>query len=172
MKKEYLECGKVCSAHGVRGVMKVEPWCDSPKVLAMQKRVFLAEKDGSFTEHRVVSASVSGGIVLMSIEGIDTREAASAMKNITLYLHRADIPLKAGQMLVQDMIGLEVRDIDTGRLYGKLKDTIDGARSMIYVIETSTADVLLPAIPEFVKEISEERGILIRTIPGFFDDAE
>ena len=36
MKKEYLECGKVCSAHGVRGVLKIEVWCDSPKVLAKQ----------------------------------------------------------------------------------------------------------------------------------------
>ena len=47
MKKEYLECGKVCSAHGVRGAIKVEHWCDAPRVLASQKRVFFAEKDGN-----------------------------------------------------------------------------------------------------------------------------
>ena len=57
MKKEYLECGKVCSAHGVRGGVKVESWCDSPSVLAKQKRIFLAEKDGSYREAQVLSAS-------------------------------------------------------------------------------------------------------------------
>ena len=172
MKKEYLECGKVCAAHGVRGTMKVEPWCDSPKVLAMQKKVFLAEKDGSYTERKVISASVSGNLVLLSFEGVDSREAASAMKNKILYLHRSDIPIKPGQMLRQDMIGLPVVDIDTGRIYGRLKDTFDGARSTIYTIETASGDVLLPAIAEFVKKIDEERGILIKPIPGFFEDAE
>ena len=172
MKKEYLECGKVCSAHGVRGTIKVEPWCDSPKVLAMQKRVFLAEKDGRYAERQVISASVSGNLVLLLLEGIDSREAASAMKNSILYLNRADIPLQPGQMLLQDMIGLDVVDIETGRVYGKLKDTFDGARSTIYTIETRGGEVLLPAIPEFVKEIDENRGILIKPIPGFFEDTE
>lgn len=170
MKKEYLECGKVCSSHGVRGIMKVEPWCDSPKVLAMQKRVFLSEGEDKFTEHRVLSASVSGNLVLLGIEGIDSREAASAMKNVTLYLHRSDIPVKRGQMLLQDMIGLPVVDFDTGRAYGTVKDITDAPRSKIYTVETPSGDVLFPAVPEFVKEIDEERGVLIRPIPGFFDE--
>ena len=40
MKKDYLECGRIVGAHGVKGLMKVECWCDSPKILAAQKRVF------------------------------------------------------------------------------------------------------------------------------------
>ena len=88
MKKEYLECGKILGAHGVRGVMKLESWCDSPKILAAQKRVFLAEKDGSYKEVRVKTASVSASIVLMALEGFDEREAAQAMKNTVLYLDR------------------------------------------------------------------------------------
>ena len=74
MKKIYLECGRVSSAHGVRGIMKIEPWCDSPRVLASQKRVFTAEKDGAYKEHRITSASQAGSLVLMGIEGISTRE--------------------------------------------------------------------------------------------------
>ena len=104
MKKEYLECGKVCGAHGVRGVMRVESWCDTPKVLAGQKRVFLASEEGEMRELKVLSASVNGPLVLMALTGIDSREAAIAMKNTVLYLHRSDIPVKRGQMLLADMI--------------------------------------------------------------------
>ena len=50
MKKEFIECGKILGAHGVRGVCRVEVWCDSPRVLCMQKHIFLAEKDGTFKE--------------------------------------------------------------------------------------------------------------------------
>jgi len=170
MKKEYLECGKVCSAHGVRGFIKVEPWCDSPKVLASQKRVFVAAKDGSYKEIVVKSASVSTKYVLMLLEGIDTREAAQAEKNRILYLHRDDIPVKAGAVLIADMIGLPVIDVDTGRIYGKLCEVNDGVVSKLYTVATDSGDVLIPGIPEFIKEIDTERGVFIKPIPGFFPE--
>ena len=169
MKKTYIECGKICSAHGVRGLVKVDPWCDSPEVLCAAKRVFFKSHTDTFEERAVISASVMTGLVLMNIEGIDIREDAFAVKNVTLYLHRDDIPVKPGDMLLQDMIGLEVIDMHTGRVYGTLKDITDGAAGRIYTVETPTGDVLLPAVKEFVKEIDENRGIFVTPIPGFFD---
>ena len=168
MKKEYLECGKVCSAHGVRGVVKVEHWCDAPSVLSSQKRVFFAEKDGSYKEVSVKGASVSGKFVLMTLDGIDSREAAQAEKNRILYLHRSDIPLKRGAVLIADMIGLPVIDIDTGRVYGELSEVNDGVQAKLYTVRCEEGDVILPAIPEFIKEIDAERGVFVRPIPGFF----
>ena len=169
MKKEYIECGKVCSAHGVRGVMKIDPWCDSPRVLAEQKRVFIVDADGAYTERGVISASVSGRFVLMDIEGIDSREAAQAEKNRILYLHRDDIPVKKGAVLIADMIGLSVIDVDTGRIYGTLTEVSDGVRNKLYTVSTDNGDVIIPGVSEFVKEIDTDRGVFIRTIPGFFD---
>ena len=32
-KKAYLEIAKIINTHGVRGAVKLEPWCDSPDVL-------------------------------------------------------------------------------------------------------------------------------------------
>ena len=170
MKKEYLECGKVCSAHGVRGLVKVEHWCDSPKVLASQKRVFFAEKDGRYKEVSVQSASVSGKFVLMALEGIDSRESAQAEKNRTLYLHRDDIPLAKGAVLIADMIGLPVIDVDAGRVYGELGEVNEGVQAKLYTVRCEDGDVILPAIPEFIKEIDAERGVFIRPIPGFFSE--
>ncbi len=170
MKKEFIECGKVLGAHGVRGVMKIESWCDSPKILAMQKRIFLAEKDGTYREAKVESASVSTDIVLMKLEGGYERETVQAMKNTVLYLKREDIPLKKGAFLLADIIGLPVIDIDTGKILGTVKDITDSVASRLYVIETDEKkEVLIPDIKEFIKEIKIEEGVFIRPIPGFFD---
>ena len=27
---ELLECGRIINTHGVRGEVKIDPWCDSP----------------------------------------------------------------------------------------------------------------------------------------------
>ena len=169
MKKIYLEGGKVCNAHGVRGVLKVEPWCDSPKVLAIQKRIFFATGDGKYEERRVLGASVSGDLVLLTVEGIDSRESAIGYKNEVIYLHREDVPLKKGAMLVADMIGLDVIDVDSGVTYGKIVDVGEVPRGLLYTIETPKGKVYFPSNPEFVKEIDAERGMFVHTIPGFFD---
>lgn len=169
MKQTYLECGKITSAHGVRGSLNVESWCDTPRVLAGCKRIFLCI-GGEYTPHRVKSASVGGKFVIMSIEGIDSREAAQAMKNTVIYMHRDDVPVKKGAALIADMIGLPVIDIDSGRVYGRLKEVNDGVASKLYTVTTDSGEVLLPGVPEFIKEIDTDRGIFVRVIPGFFED--
>jgi len=169
MKKEYLECGIVRSPHGVRGILNVECWCDSPRVLAKQKRVYILGRDGSYKEVRVISASPAPDRVLMGLEGIDSREAAQGYKNTVLYLHRDDIPVPKGAMLIADMIGLPVVDFDTGRVYGEISDVRDGVRYKLYTVKTDSGEVILPGVDEFIKEITEERGLLVRPIPGFFD---
>ncbi len=169
MKKEYLECGMVRSPHGVRGILNVECWCDSPRVLAKQKRVFILGRDGSYKEIKVLTASPAPDRVLMGLEGIDSREAAQGYKNTVLYLHRDDIPVPSGAMLIADMIGLPVVDFDTGRVYGEISDVRDGVRYKLYTVKTDKGEVILPGVDEFIKEITEERGLLVRPIPGFFD---
>ena len=169
MKKDYLECGKILGAHGVRGVIKVDPWCDSPKVLAAQKRIFLAEKDGTYKETKVENASVSGPNVLIKLSGIDDRELVQGMKNTVLYLKREDIPMKPGAILLADIIGLDVFDADTGVKYGTVADVTDSVASRIYVISTDKGEVLFPDVKQFIEEINVESGMFIRPIPGFFD---
>ena len=171
MKKEYLEGGRICTAHGVRGALKVEHMCDSAKILASQKRVFFLER-GEYVERKVLSASVAGQFVLMTLFGVDTREAAVAMRGKTLYLHREDIPVKAGAMLIVDMIGLPVRHAESGELLGTLSDVSDATGRRIYTVSTHRGEVMIPDVPEFIKEINEDSGVSVLPIPGFFDDAD
>lgn len=170
MKKTYLEGGKICTSHGIKGLVKVEHLCDSPKVLTNVKKIYLKERDGSFTERAVKSASVAGQFLLMGIEGIDSREEAIAYRGRLIYLHRDDIPVSKGAMLIADMIGLPVYHAESGESLGELSDVSDVAGRRIYTVKYQGREVLIPDVPEFIKEISEERGILVTPIPGFFDD--
>ena len=169
MKTTHLEGGRIVAAHGVRGLVKVESWCNDAQTLVKQKRVFLKSSDGTFLERKVITASVMGEVALMNIEGIDSREIASSMKNQHIYLHRDDIPLKEGEMFIADIIGLPVFHVDTGERLGTVADLSDAVRGRIYTISTEKGDVLIPAVDEFIKEVDTDRGVFVRPIPGFFD---
>ncbi len=171
MKKEFLECGKILTAHGVRGAVKIEHFCDSAQVLARAKRVFFCEK-GEYREFKVLSGSVMGAYVLLTLSGIDSREAAIALRGVTLYFHRNDVPVPKGAVLIADIIGLPVFHSETGEMLGKISDVSDVAGRRIYTVWTEGGDVLLPDVPDFIKEISEEGGMKVLPIPGFFDKAD
>ena len=170
MKREYLEGGRILSAHGVRGAVKAEHFCDGARVLAKQKRIFFKTKDG-FTEVGVLSASVAGDTVIMTLEGVSDRDAAIALKGRVLYLHRSDIPVKQGDMLIADIIGLPVFHIETGEPLGEVADVSDTAGRRIYTVKYDGREVLVPGVSEFIKEISE-RGVGVLPIPGLFSDDE
>ena len=169
MKKEFLECGLIRSPHGVRGILNVESWCDSPRVLASLSKVYTLGRDGSYTQHEVISASQNKDMVLMGLSGVASREDAQALKNTVIYARREDIPIPPGAMLIADMLGRPVVDVYSGRVYGNVSDVRDGVRYKLYTVKTENGEVILPGVDEFVKEISEERGLLVRPIPGFFD---
>ncbi len=172
MKKTYLEGGKICTSHGIKGLLKVEHLCDSPKVLTKAKKIYLKERDGSFTEKTVKSASVAGQFVLMGIEGIDSREEAIAYRGRLIYLHRDDIPVAKGAMLIADMIGLPVYHAENGESLGELSEVSDVAGRRIYTVNHQGREVLIPDVPEFIKEINEEKGMAVLPIPGLFDLAD
>lgn len=172
MKQLYLEGGKICTAHGVKGLVKVEHLCDSAGILCRQKKVYIKERDGSYTERAVISASVMGAFVLMNIEGISSREEAIAYRGKMIYLDRNDVPLANGAMFIADMIGLPVFHSDSGAALGKIIDVSDVAGRRIYTVRYEGRDVMIPDVPEFIKEISEAGGMKVLPIPGLFDDTD
>ena len=167
MKKEFIECGKIIAPHGVKGLIKVESWCDSLRVLATRERVYIF-KNGEYVEYPVINASCAANSVIMNI-GIDSRESAQAMKGTVLYLNRSDIPLKNGAVLISDMIDLPVIDVDDATVYGTLSEVTEVPQGRLYAIKTDTGTVYLPERAEFVKKIDVDKGIFIKPIPGFFD---
>ena len=152
--RSYIEIGKIVAPHGVAGALRVEPWCDSPQVLAGMKRVFFPPlaKGEPYREVAVLRGSVQGNRVLLTLSGTDSREKAEGLRNCLLYAFREDIPVPEGAFLIDDLKGLPVIDADTGRLYGTLRDVLSGPAGELYEIASDKGPVLLPAVPEFIKK--------------------
>ena len=64
-------------------------------------------------------------------------------------------------------------DAETGRVYGRLTNVDRPAAQDIYsVTDTAGGEHMLPAVPEFVKNIDiEARKILVTPIEGMFTEA-
>ncbi|MBQ4066904.1 MAG: 16S rRNA processing protein RimM [Clostridia bacterium] len=169
---EYLECGQIASTHGVRGTVRLENRTDSPTVLASLKRMY-RKKGEEYTEMKVISSSVQKTMVLTSFEGIDSVEAAAALKGTVLYARREDFRLKRGEFFWADIMGLPVIDNESGEVYGTLSNILTPGAHQVYVVKREAGEFMIPAVPEFIKEISlgEERseGIYVKLIEGMLE---
>lgn len=164
----YIECGKIVNTHGCRGGLKAESWCNSEEDLAALKKLYIKNGD-TYTEHKVTKASVFKQFVILEFADLNDMDAAMLLKNKILYAAKEDFQLEDGEFFLADMIGLDVIDVDTNLVYGKLCEIINRGASDIYVVKTEQGERMIPAVDEFIISIDIEKGIFVRPIEGMLD---
>ena len=173
MIKEYLELGQIVSTHGIRGELRVNPWCDSPE-FAKQFRTVYFDKKGEKSA-KVTLCRPHGNIILMKLDTVNSVDEAAALRNTVLYIKRSDANLPDGTWFIEELIGCEVFDADvTEKKYGVLTDvTSTGANDVWYVTDDNKNEYLLPAIKDVVIRVDvAESKAYIRPLKGIFDDAD
>lgn len=167
--KKLLEIGEIVNTHGLKGEVKVNPWCDSPQVLCGMKFVYVQDK-----KVKVISARQQKNLAIMLLSGIDSIEKAANICGTILYANRDDMILEKGRYFVQDIIGCKIYDIDTKRLYGIVSDVFKtGANDVYQITDDRSKNFLLPVIPHVVLKVDiEDRKIYIRPLKGIFDDED
>lgn len=169
--QNYLPACKIVSTHGVRGEMKALPLCDGAAFLAKFKRLFTSA-DGA-GETRVLGVRAQGNVILLRLDGVTDMDAARAQVGRTYYFAKADAKLPRGRYFIDDLLGCDVVDADTDRVYGQLTNVDRPAAQDIYTVTDGAGEEhMLPAVPEFVKKIDiDARKIFVTPIEGMFTDA-
>lgn len=167
--KQFLEIGKIVAVQGLKGEVRVEPWCDSQEFLCEFDTLYF---DKGATPVEIQRSHPHKNIVLMKIKGTDTVEQAQLLRNKILYMDRNDVELEEGCYFVQDLIGLEVIDADSGVSYGKICEVTEtGANDVYHIKDTEGKIRLIPAIPDVVLDTNITDGkMTIRVPEGLFDE--
>ena len=139
MKQIYIDAGEIVTTHGVRGEVKVLPWVDSPDVLCEFDRCRIDGKEYTMT------CRVQKTCNLVKLSGVDTMEAAQAMRGKVLELYREDIDDDV--IFADELIGVEV--YAEGVSIGKITDVLDYPGNSVYVV-TGTHEYMIPAVKQFV----------------------
>ena len=161
MKLQFIEAGEIVTTHGVRGEMKVLPWVDSPEVLCEFDRVRI---DGR--EYEVESCRVQKSCNLLKLAGIDTMEAAQAMRGKTVELYREDIDDDV--IFAAELIGVEV--FSDGVCIGKIMEVLDYPGNSVYVVK-GEHEYMIPAVKQFILSTDVDANEMqVRLIEGMRTD--
>ena len=162
MKERYLEAGKIVNTHGIAGEVKILPWADDPDFLLDFDTLYI---DGQPV--RLLAARVHKNCVLARLEGVSNVNDAMRLRDKIVYIDREDVELEEGAFFLADLMGLEVRNADTGEVLGTIADVLTPPASNIYVVKGGAQEHMIPAVPEFVVETNVDEGYLrVRLIEG------
>ncbi len=169
--KRFLEIAKITSTHGVRGELRCQYYCDDAEVLCSFDELYFNKGEKKVI---VENAYPHKNIVVLKLEGVNSIEDAQPLIGKMLYIDREDAELDEDMFFIQDMIGLTVKDADSGEVYGKISEVYqNGAADVFSIKKEDGRELMFPNISEVVLSTDIEGGeMIIRPLKGLFDDED
>ena len=158
---KYLEIGQIVNTFGIKGMVKVKPFSDDIRRFDKLKNVYI--KKNSIEEKYIIEeVKYHKQMVLIKFKGIDKIEEAELLKNSYILINREDEePLEEGVYYIVDLLGLDVYT-DENILLGNLEDIYNTGSNDIYVVKDENGkQILLPGIPDVIKEVDIENKKII-----------
>ena len=161
MRLQFVEAGEIVSTHGIKGEMKVLPWVDGPDILCEFDRCRIAGK-----EYAIESCRIQKTCNLLKVEGIDTMEAAQAMRGRVVELYREDIDDEV--IFAAELIGMTV--ICEGEAIGRIVEVLDYPGNSVYVVK-GHYEYMIPAVKQFILQTDMEKNEMqVKLIEGMRSD--
>ena len=100
--------GRVAGGFGVRGEVRITTFTEDP--LSLARYGALRREDGT-EALKVKTVRAAKGGVIVRVEGVESKEAADALRGLRLYVPREALPEPADdEFYLADLIGLRVED--------------------------------------------------------------
>lgn len=156
--ERWIAVGVVARPHGVRGELRVRLHNASSQVLSGLKEIEL-EGRGRFA---ILGARPERDAVLLRLSGCETREAAEALRGLSLRVPRAALPALADdEYYLCDLVDLRVQDPD-GTPRGRVREVHDGPGHATLVVERDDGRAIeVPLADAWVVSVDLHEGRLV-----------
>ena len=137
--------GRVAAPHGVKGLVKILPFCED---LSLIEQV---------SEFDITLKNPSGKYILAEIDGITSREQVDKIKGTDLTVARDQLPdTDEGEYYIEDLIGLKAINAQSQKDAGVIIAVHNfGAGDLLEIKPKSGETYLIPFNDDYVPEVGE-----------------
>lgn len=167
VEKTLFTIGEVTGVHGLGGNLKIRSFAESKDAYAQGRCVWIKQDDGGGKWFEIRSASVYKKGMLLSLKGVEDRNAAERLVGGEILTQRDcfEAP-EDGAYFWEDLIGLEIMDEDRGYV-GRVEHIFKtGAHDVLVVKNTETGtETLVPATYPIVASVDVAGGVIETRLP-------
>jgi len=168
-KTGFLPVGKIVGAHGVKGNLKVYSYAESLSVFNPGSSILVVCAGKIEKNYTIKWVKPHGRRILLSLEGIGSRDAAETLIGSKLLVERSTFPeLEEGSYYWCDIIGLTVFTTDE-QYIGRVESIISTGSNDVFVVKDldkgDDDETLIPALESVVLEIDFEHKTMRVALP-------
>jgi 16S rRNA processing protein RimM len=158
----WVELGRIGAPFGVRGWMHVDSYTDPPEGLLGYPQWVLRVGSGERFTRRLSEGHTQGDGLVARLDGIEDRDAASALTNAVIEVQRADLPPPGKRQHYRaDMVGLTVRNLEEVVL-GKVAQFVDAPTGPVMVVKDGEGrEHWVLATPEYLRKVEVDKGLIL-----------
>jgi len=168
---EMVIMGRVVAPYGILGWLKIQPsteyldgLLDYPTwwIGRQQDTLQAGQKASPWREYQVETGKIHADSLLVKLIGIDSREAALALKSQHIAVARQALPaLAQDEYYWSDLIGMQVVNLQQHDL-GSIQDIFATGANDVIVVKQADSDRqrLLPFVAQTVQDVDMQKRIV------------
>lgn len=151
---DFIILGKLGRTRGVWGEIYITPDTDFPERFVDLTEIYVMVRS-NWEKRKLDSAKLISGRPVLKFEGVNNREDAARMTNLTLGVPMEEaVELPDDTFYIFDLIGCKVFAEDDERLLGEIIDVEQYPANDVYTIKmVDGRSVSIPAARKYVKNI-------------------
>lgn len=159
---KYYDVATIIRTHGIKGELQVASLTDFPEDrFAEGSQLFISTATGDPQAVEVESVRPHKQFLLVKLKGYDNiNDVEQFVKGKLQVSEDQQAALPTGQYYYRQIVGLDVKTTD-GEDLGKIKEIMPTGANDVWVVQRpGKEDLLLPAIPDVVKDVNLDDGVV------------
>lgn len=145
--------GRVASAFGIRGWVKIQPFSEYVDSLLDYEVWYLGQEQGPWRETKVMQAEARDKTLAAQFPGCTDRNAAEKLKGMLIAVPRSSLPAQEeDEYYWTDLIGLAVVN-GAGENLGVVGELLETGANDVLVVKGSGPDILIPFLNSVIGEV-------------------
>lgn len=169
---KYISVGKIINFHGIHGEARVGYSKNQQDFLLSLTSVYV-KNNNEYMPLDIVSVRQNKNFLIVKFKGIDSINDIIPYKGDLLFVEESVIreTLDEDEFLIDELVGLNVFDVDTGKKLGFVVGVSNNGASDLISVKTNTKNVsLIPFVKAIVPVVDiQNKKILINNIEGLLE---
>ena len=145
--------GRVASAFGIRGWIKVQPFSEYVDSLVDYRTWYLGQESGPWRKVDVVKVETHDKTLAAQLQDCPDRNAAEKLKGLLIAVPRSSLPQqREGEYYWADLIGLAVVN-RAGESLGTVAELLDTGANDVLVVRGGLGELLIPFLNSVILNV-------------------
>ncbi|MEI8110134.1 MAG: 16S rRNA processing protein RimM [Chitinophagia bacterium] len=165
MAEDYIHIGKMVAPFGVNGQLILQHVLGKKTQLPQLEVLFIEEVKGTYLPYFIEKAQAKSlEETIISLEGIQSREAAQRLCSRAVWLREADCRKLVGKSAPLSLLGYQI--VENGKELGEIKEVIEQPHQVLVTISLEGKDAYIPLHAASLQSVNHTNKTVTVQLPA------